>query len=64
MRTPSPRSKVIAILALALLLSLLLLNSLAHGQLGDSIWLHASDGTDILIDGGPRSAALTVEAYL
>ena len=31
---------------------------------GDSIWLHASDGTDILIDGGPVAAGPTVVAYL
>ncbi len=31
---------------------------------GDSIWLHASDNTDILIDGGPASAGPTVVAYL
>lgn len=31
---------------------------------GDSIWLHASDQTDILIDGGPPSAGPTVVAYL
>ena len=31
---------------------------------GDAIYLHASDGTDILIDGGPRSAGPTVVAHL
>ncbi|NLE99848.1 MAG: MBL fold metallo-hydrolase [Anaerolineales bacterium] len=31
---------------------------------GDSIWLRASDGTDILVDGGPVSAGPTVVAYL
>ncbi len=31
---------------------------------GDSIWLHASDQTNTLIDGGPRSAGPTVVAYL
>ena len=31
---------------------------------GDSIWLHASDQTDILIDGGPSPAGPTVVAYL
>ncbi len=31
---------------------------------GDSAWLHVSDGTDILIDGGPVSAGPTVVAYL
>ncbi len=31
---------------------------------GDSAWLHASDDTDILIDGGPRAAGPTVVAYL
>ncbi len=31
---------------------------------GDSILLHASDGTDVLIDGGIRSAGPTVVAYL
>jgi competence protein ComEC len=74
---PSLRSKSLVTVALILVLSLLLLNSLAYGQLanllqvsyidvgqGDSIWLHASDGTDILIDGGPRSAGPTVVAYL
>jgi len=73
----SPRSKILVTLTLTLVLSLLLFGSLAHGQLsdflqaafidvgqGDSVWLHASDGTDILIDGGPRSAGPTVVAYL
>ena len=71
------RSKILVTLTLTLVLSLLLFSSLAHGQLsnflevayinagqGDSIWLHGSDGTDILIDGGPRSAGPTVVAYL
>jgi competence protein ComEC len=31
---------------------------------GDAIYLHSSDGTDILIDGGPRSAGPTVVAHL
>jgi len=31
---------------------------------GDSILLRAPDGTDILIDGGPRTAGPTVVAYL
>lgn len=31
---------------------------------GDAIYLHASDGTDILIDGGPRSTGPTVVAHL
>jgi beta-lactamase superfamily II metal-dependent hydrolase len=31
---------------------------------GDSIWLHASGNTDILIDGGRRSAGPTVVAHL
>lgn len=31
---------------------------------GDSAWLHASDGTDILIDGGPEAAGPTVVAHL
>jgi competence protein ComEC len=74
---PSPTNKVLAIIALVLGLSLLLFGSLAYGQLsdflqvsyidvgqGDSILLHASDDTDILIDGGPRSAGATVVAYL
>jgi competence protein ComEC len=69
--------KKITILILALTLSVLLLNSLAHSDLenvlevsfidvgqGDSIWLHASDDTDILIDGGRRSAGPTVVAHL
>lgn len=69
--------KTVGILGLALTASLLLLTSLAHGQLtntlqvsfidvgqGDSIWLHGSDDTDILIDGGPRSAGPTVVAHL
>ena len=56
---------------------LLILSSLAYGQTennltvdfidvgqGDSIYLHASDGTDILIDGGPPSAGPTVVAHL
>jgi len=73
----SLRSKILVTLTLTLVLSLLLFSSLAHGQLsnflqvayinvgqGDSIWLHGSDGTDILIDGGPRSAGPTVVAYL
>jgi len=77
MSEPQPRSRAIAISVSTLILSLLLLNSLAYGQLndflqaafidvgqGDSIWLHGSDGTDILIDGGPRSAGPTVVAYL
>ena len=77
MGKPSPRSKIPVTIALIPVLSLLLLNSLAYGHLtdllrisyidvgqGDSIWLHASDGTDILIDGGPRSAGPTVVAYL
>jgi beta-lactamase superfamily II metal-dependent hydrolase len=56
--------KRIGVLILGLMLSVLLLYSLAHGDVvnslqvsfidvgqGDSIWLHASDHTDILIDG-------------
>lgn len=31
---------------------------------GDSVYLHVSDGTDVLIDGGPRSAGPTVVAHL
>jgi len=31
---------------------------------GDSVWLRAWDGTDILIDGGPAAAGPTVVAYL
>lgn len=31
---------------------------------GDAIWIHASDGTDILIDGGPSKAGPTVVAHL
>lgn len=63
--------------AVTLILSVLLLASLTYGQeddtlrvsyidvgQGDSIWLHASDGSDVLIDGGPRSAGPTVVAYL
>jgi beta-lactamase superfamily II metal-dependent hydrolase len=59
------------------MLLLLLLSSLAYGGTdntltvdfidvgqGDSIYLHASDGTDILIDGGPPSAGPTVVAHL
>jgi len=69
--------KTLVVFASTLILSTLLLTSLAYGKLsnllqvsyidvgqGDSIWLHASDGTDILIDGGPRSAGPTVVAYL
>ncbi|MDA8187305.1 MAG: ComEC/Rec2 family competence protein [Dehalococcoidales bacterium] len=60
-----------------LILSLILVISVGYGQgagslqvsyidvgQGDSIWLHASDGTDVLIDGGPPSAGPTVVAYL
>jgi competence protein ComEC len=60
-----------------LVVTFLLLGLLAYGQAdntlqvdyidvgqGDSILLQASDGTDILIDGGPRSAGPTVVAHL
>jgi competence protein ComEC len=55
----------------------LLLGSLARGDgvdslqvsfidvgQGDSIWVHASDGTDVLIDGGRPGAGPTVVAHL
>jgi len=41
----------------------LTVSSIDVGQ-GDSILLRAPDGTDILIDGGPRAAGPTVVAYL
>jgi competence protein ComEC len=65
------------VLVVSLVLTLLLFVLLAYGQAGntlqvdyidvgqgDSILLQASDGTDILIDGGPRSAGPTVVAHL
>jgi len=77
MNKPSPRSKALVTVALILVLLTLLFSSLAYGRLqdslqvsyidvgqGDSILLHASDNTDILIDGGPHSAGPTVVAYL
>jgi hypothetical protein len=67
----------VSILILSLTLSLLLFTPLAYGGpsdvlqvsfidggQGDSIWLHASDNMDILIDGGRRSAGPTVVAQL
>jgi competence protein ComEC len=61
----------------SVLLTLLFINSLADNQVqdslqvfyidvgqGDSILLHASDDTDVLIDGGPRSAGPAVVAHL
>jgi beta-lactamase superfamily II metal-dependent hydrolase len=72
-----PGNKTFATVTLILILLVLLLSPPAYGQLsdslrvsyidvgqGDSIWLHASDETDILIDGGPRSAGPGVVAYL
>jgi competence protein ComEC len=69
--------KVLVPIGIVVVLLLLFLSPLAYGQLqdslkvsyidvgqGDSILLHASDDTDILIDGGPRSAGPTVVAYL
>ena len=78
-RPPIAKKKALVAAASILILPILLLTSLAFGQAsssntlqvsyidvgqGDSIWLHASDGTDILIDGGPRAAGPTVVAYL
>jgi beta-lactamase superfamily II metal-dependent hydrolase len=73
----SRRRKTLVTVALISILSMLFLSPLAYGQLsdslqvayidvgqGDSIWLHASDGTDILIEGGLRSAGSTVVAHL
>ena len=72
-------SRTRAFVAIAVLVgvSVLLLGSLAHGQTndtlqvdyidvgqGDSILLRASDGTDILIDGGLFQAGPTVVAHL
>jgi len=68
----------LAVLSLLLIIiPLLLVTSLARGQSGgslcvafidvgqgDSIWLHASDGTDVLIDGGTQSAGADVLSYL
>ncbi len=71
------RVKLFTAFVLLLLTTALFLSSLAYGQgggslevsyidvgQGDSIWLHASDGSDALIDGGPGSAGPTVVAYL
>jgi beta-lactamase superfamily II metal-dependent hydrolase len=73
----STRVKVVVALAAFLTVPILLLSLLSQGQAGntlqidyidvgqgDSILLHASDGTDILIDGGPRSAGPTVVAHI
>ena len=67
----------VLVLMLTLTLSTLLLTSLARGDAedaleasfidvgqGDSILLHTAQDTDILIDGGPRSAGPTVVAHL
>lgn len=71
------RIEVLLIFASLLIVLGMLLTSSAYGQgssflrvsyinvgQGDSIWLHASDQTDILIDGGPPAAGPTVVAYL
>ena len=74
-----PALRILASMAIASLLIVLgmLLTSSAYGRgssflrvsyinvgQGDSIWLRASDQTDILIDGGPPAAGPTVVAYL
>lgn len=73
----SVRGKPAVIFTVLLVVTFLLLGLLAYGQTGnslqvdyidvgqgDSILLQASDGTDILIDGGPCSAGPTVVAHL
>jgi hypothetical protein len=72
--TPRPRAAV-ALGFLIVFSSLLLFISFAYGHTdgtlqvdyidvgqGDSIYLHDTDGIDILIDGGPRAAGPTVVA--
>ena len=73
MNTPPRRAtRAVVVFALLLTLSILLLGSITYGQSsdtltvdyidvgqGDSVYLHASDGTDILIDGGPARYAAT-----
>jgi competence protein ComEC len=69
--------KILASIGIVVVLLVLFLSPLTYGKLqdslqvsyidlgqGDSILLHASDDTNILIDGGPRSAGPTVVAYL
>lgn len=71
------RSKryALAILILLLFISLLIASAEGNGDdflqvafidvgQGDSIWLHASDDTDILIDGGDKGAGSSVVNYL
>jgi len=71
------RTRAFVAIAVLVVVSVLLLGSLAHGQTndtlqvdyidvgqGDSILLRASDGTDILIDGGLFQAGPTVVAHL
>ncbi|MBU0495889.1 MAG: MBL fold metallo-hydrolase [Chloroflexi bacterium] len=75
-RLPTSNRTILAI-SLLLVAATLLLSSLAYGSpadtlqvtyldvgQGDSIWLHATDGTDVLIDGGPVAAGPSVVAYL
>jgi competence protein ComEC len=77
MNKPSRANRTLVIIPLVLVASALLLISLSHGQpqdslrvsyidvgQGDSILLHASDDTDVLIGGGPPAAGPTVVAYL
>lgn len=77
MTKPSSTNKALVAAAVVLTLLTLLLSQLAYGRIqdslrvsyinvgqGDSILLHASDDTDILIDGGPPVAGPTVVAYL
>lgn len=69
--------RILVSVSMVAVLLVLFLSPLVYGQLqdslkvsyidvgqGDSILLHASDDTDILVDGGPRSAGPTVVAYL
>jgi competence protein ComEC len=69
--------KPVIVLTTLLVVTFLLFGLLVHGQAdnnlqvdyidvgqGDSTLLQAPDGTDILIDGGPRSAGPTVVAHL
>ena len=55
---------LLSILALVLLLPRpsLTVTFLDVGR-GNSIWMHLPSGDDILVDGGRRSAGLTIVAY-
>jgi competence protein ComEC len=77
MNKPSPTDKALAVVPLTLVLVVLLLISLSHGQpqgslrvsyidvgQGDGILLHGSDDTDVLIGAGPPAVGPTVVAYL